>query len=99
MKLEKLNRALEVAHEFKMDGTDICILFAIAAMRRDNGVATIMRFSRGTWFASFGTIHARIKRMVKNGILSKEVSYNNLRVKVLQDGPELGKFLDRLNEV
>ena len=99
MKLERFNEALRVAQEFGLDGTDVAILFAIAEKRRDEGVATIMQFSSGTKFASFGTIHARVKRMVKSGVLKKEIKETNQRVKVLQDGPALGKFLDRLNEV
>ena len=34
MKLEKLNDALAVAHEFGLDGVDIAILGAIAEKRR-----------------------------------------------------------------
>lgn len=99
MKLEKFNEALSVAQEFGLDGTDVAILYAIAEKRRDEGAATIMQFSSGADFACFGTIHARVKRMVKNGILKKQIKEGNERVKVLQDGPSLGKFLDRLNEV
>ncbi len=99
MKLERLNEALSVAHEFGLDGTDVTILFAIAQKRRDEGAATIMQFSSGSKFASFGTIHERVKRMVQKGFLKKQVKEGNERVKVLQDGPALGKFLDRLNEV
>jgi hypothetical protein len=99
VKLEKLNEALTVANEFGLDGTDVTILFDIAQRRKDDGVATIMQFSSGTKFASFGTIHARIKRMVQKGFLKKQIKQGDERVKVLQDGPALGKFLDRLNEV
>ena len=99
MKLEKLNEALTVANEFGLDGTDVTILFDIAQRRKDDGVTTIMQFSSGTKFASFGTIHARIKRMVQKGFLKKQIKQGDERVKVLQDGPALGKFLDRLNEV
>lgn len=99
MKLEKLNEALTVANEFGLDGTDVTILFDIAQRRKDDGAATIMQFSSGTKFASFGTIHARIKRMVQKGFLKKQIKHGDERVKVLQDGPALGKFLDRLNEV
>lgn len=99
MKLERLNEALKVADEFGLDGVDITILFAIAEKRRDAGAATIMQFSSGTQFAAFATIHERVKRMVAKGILKKEVKEDNQRFKVLTDGPVLGKFLDRLNEV
>jgi hypothetical protein len=99
MKLERFNRALEVAEEFGLDGTDIAILFAITQKRRNESVATIMQFSAGMPFASFATIHERVKRMVRKGVLSKEVKEENQRVKVLQDGPALSRFLDRLDEV
>lgn len=99
MKLGKFNEALNVAREFGMDGTDVAILFAIAEKRRDQGVATIMQFSSGTDFAAFATIHERVKRMVKAGILRKDVKEDNQRFKILNDGPTLDKFLDKLNSV
>lgn len=99
MKLGKFNEALNVAREFGMDGTDVAILFAIAEKRRDQGVATIMQFSSGTDFAAFATIHERVKRMVKAGILRKDVKEDNQRFKILNDGPALDKFLDKLNSV
>lgn len=99
MKLGKFNEALSVAREFDLDGTDVAILFAIAEKRRDNGVATIMQFSSGTDFASFATVHERVKRMVKTGILRKDVKEDNQRFKILNDGPKLDRFLDKLNSV
>jgi DNA-binding Lrp family transcriptional regulator len=99
MKLEKLNDALAVAHEFGLDGVDIAILGAIAEKRRGEGGATIMQFSSGISVASFATIHARVKRMVDKGILCKRVNKSNERYKVLEDGPAFGKFINKLSDV
>lgn len=99
MKLEKFNDALAVAHEFGLDGVDVAILGAIAAKRRSEGAATIMQFSSGIPVASFATIHARVKRMVKSGVLCKRVDKDNERFKVLEDGPALSRFIDKLNDV
>jgi DNA-binding Lrp family transcriptional regulator len=99
MKLEKLNDALAVAHEFKLDGVDIAILAAIAEKRRSEGAATIMQFSSGIPVASFATIHARVKRMVQSGVLSKRVDVDNERFKVLEDGPAFSRFVSKLSDV
>jgi hypothetical protein len=99
MKLEKFNDALAVAHEFGLDGVDVAILGAIAEKRRIEGAATIMRFADGMPVASFATIHARVKRMVKSGILSKRVDRSNERFKVLENGPVFDRFIDKLNNV
>ena len=99
MKLEKLSDALAVANEFGLDGVDIAILAAITEKRRSEGAATIMQFSSGLPVASFATIHARVKRMVKSGVLHKRVNKDNERFKVLEDGPMLGKFVNELSNI
>lgn len=99
MKLEKLGRALGLAHEFGLDSIDLAILAEIQVMRAKNGAATIMQFSAGRPYASFGTIHARVKRMVKGKILRKQIKENNQRTKVLEDGESLVEFTENLSEV
>ena len=46
-------------------------------------------------------LNTRVMLELKDALvaLKKEIKETNQRVKVLQDGPALGKFLDRLNEV
>lgn len=58
-----------------------------------------MRMSREEEFASLGTIHTRIKRMVDTGYLVKRIENNNLRFKKLEAGKQLQAFLDRLTEL
>jgi DNA-binding HxlR family transcriptional regulator len=99
MKFEKLADALAVAHEFGLDGVDVAILGAIADKRRSEGSATIMQFSAGIPVASFATIHARVKRMVEKGILAKRVHKSNERYKILDDGPALSRFINKLSDV
>ena len=99
MKLEKLGEALAVANEYEMDGIDVAILAAVAEKRRTEGEATIMQFSSGLPFASFGTIHARVRRMVDKGILTKQIREDNQRYKVLGDGPVMAKFLNKLSDI
>lgn len=99
MKLEKLSEALAIATEHGLDGVDLAILGAIHDKRRSDGAATIMQFSNGLPFASFGTIHARVKRMVKKGFIRKHIEETNQRCKILEDGPKLEQFLDKLSDV
>lgn len=105
MRLGNLNKAIQLARGYDMDSIDISILCEIAKMRNHKGVATIMQFMEREAelgpksFASFKTIHTRVGRMVESGILTREVDPKNKRVKVLQDGPMLGTFLDRLHEL
>ena len=96
MELGKVGRVLKVANEFGLDGIDLAILADIQEMRVKNGAATIMQFSAGRPYASFGTIHARVKRMVKNGFLKKEIKENNQRTKVLEDGENMLEFVESL---
>lgn len=99
MKLERLGRALEVANEFGLDSIDLSILADIQKMRAKAGAATIMQFSAGRPYASFGTIHARVKRMVKNGVLNKRVKDGNERTKIIEDGEKVVEFVESLYKV
>lgn len=96
MKLDKLGKALAIANEFGLDGIDLSILADIQKMRAENGAATIMQFSAGKPYASFGTIHARVKRMVKSGVLKKRVKDGNERTKIIEDGDKMIKFTESL---
>lgn len=95
MDLARLVTALRVAHKFELDLVDLCILAEVVRQ----GEATIMSFSSGFDFASFGTVHARVKRMVEKGLLTKSVSKTNQRYRPIKEGPKLKKFLDALKSV
>lgn len=95
MHLGKLVEALQVAHKFELDTVDLCILAEVVLQ----GEATIMSFSSGFDFASFGTVHARVKRMVEKGLLTRSVSKTNQRYRPIKEGPKLKKFLDALVNV
>jgi DNA-binding HxlR family transcriptional regulator len=97
--LQKFDKALKVAAEYGMDGVDLHILAEVVALQSSGEEATIMQFSDGRPYASFGTIHARIKRMVKNGILTKRVKEDNQRYKLLEDGPKLLELAEKLYKV
>jgi hypothetical protein len=97
--LQKFDKALKVAAEYGMDGVDMHILSDITSQQIVSGEATIMQFSDGRPYASFGTIHARIKRMVKSGILTKRVKEDNQRYKLLESGPKYEEFVEKLYRV
>lgn len=99
MKLDKLRKALQIGEDYGLDGVDMCILADIAEQRASEGAATIMQFSSGRPYASFGTIHARVKRMVKKGFLVKKIKDDNQKYKLLEDGPTLGKLISKLSDV
>jgi DNA-binding MarR family transcriptional regulator len=98
MKLGTLGKALELAHDFGLDGTDLLILRDIADKQAQGEEATIMSFASAK-FASFGTVHARIKRMVRSGFLVKRIKEDNQRIKVLDRGPTLQKLIDKLTDI
>lgn len=95
MQIERLAAALRVAHKFDLDAVDICIIAQVVL----RGEATIMAFASDFELASFGTVHARIKRMVQAGLLVKSVSSTNQRYRPIKEGPKLKKFLDSLTDI
>lgn len=99
MKLEKLTKGLALAKKYRLDGTDLSILQYVLDKQDTEDGATIMKMSREEEFASLGTIHTRIKRMVDTGYLVKRIENNNLRFKKLEAGKQLQAFLDRLTEL
>lgn len=96
MQLEKVTCVLQLAHKAGLDGVDLMVLAAIAATHARGEDATIMRLSLGKGVVSFGTVHARVQRLVRKGYLSKKVSSVNQRYKLLEQTPKLHKFLESI---
>jgi hypothetical protein len=99
MNIGILKTVFDIASKYQLDGVDLAILADIAYMREKKGAATIMLFSDGTIYASFATIHARVSRMVENGILVRRPLPKNRRVKALEDGPQGLAFYEDINSV
>ena len=62
------------------------------------GKPLVIAFSSGVGYASFGTVHARVRRMVENGVLKRSVCNKNQRYRPIEEGPKLKKFLAELSE-
>jgi DNA-binding HxlR family transcriptional regulator len=99
MKIDKLQKALAVCADYGLDSVDLSILAEIAVKHLGKEDATIMQFSSGRPYASFGTIHARVKRMVKKGFLVKKIKEDNQKYKLLEDGPKMQELMEKLNKV
>lgn len=96
--LVEVTEALNKASEFGLDGTDLLILRTIADVSKEKGEATIMSLASAK-FASFGTIHARVKRMIKQGFLDKQIKESNQRLKVLNAGPKFDELVQAFNSI
>ena len=99
MNIGTLKTVYEIASRYEIDGMDLAILADIADMRERKGAATIMLFEDGTVYASFATIHERVKRMVAKGILRKAPLPEDRRTKVLENGPHGEEFFAEINSV
>jgi hypothetical protein len=99
MQLEKVTSALRLAHKAGLDGVDLLVLAEILAKQAQGGEVTIMKISLGKGVASFGTIHARVQRLIRKGYLTKRVSTINQRYKPIEQGPKLVKFLSLLEDL
>ena len=99
MKLEKLTLALySLRIKFKVDSTDLLIINAVLEMKKQGDVFT-MQFIKNFKGASQATTHARMKKLLQNGLLARVGDNENLRVKKLEPTPktyELVKYLGEL---
>jgi len=73
MKLENFREALAVIRQHELDASDLEILAAIDAQGAAGEAPTIMKLPALLPHMSFGTLHARIKRMMRMGLLTKTV--------------------------
>ena len=98
MQIEKIGKALFAAREFGIDGIDLMILQTAISKLQSGGEVTIMSFTKSD-FASFGTIHVRIKKLIEAGFLTKTIKSSNQRVKTLDVGPKVEEFEQFLNNI
>jgi DNA-binding MarR family transcriptional regulator len=99
MKLEKLALALySLRNRFKVDSTDLLILNAVLEMRKEGDVLT-MQFIKNFKGASQATTHARMKKLLKNGLLVRVGDNENLRVKKLEPTAKTTELVKYLGEI
>lgn len=100
MRLEKLAVALNgLRSKFNVDGTDILILNAIYAMKQEHGEVLTMQFIKNFKGASQATTHARMKKLLKCGLLARVGDEKNLRVKKLEPTTKTRDLVKYLAEV
>lgn len=100
MKLENLSSALHALKaDFDLDATDVMLLNDIFTMRRVQGEGTIMGVITASKIASPATLHGRIKKLVKKGLLVKTIDDTNLRYRRLEEGPRFEALTTMLSEV
>ena len=99
MKLEKLATALYgLKSKFKVDSTDVLILNAVIEMRKQGDVLT-MQFIKNFKGASQATTHARMKKLLRNGLLARVGDDENLRVKKLEPTAKTNDLVKYLGEI
>jgi hypothetical protein len=98
MLIEKVGDALFAAEEFGLDGIDFKILQITMRKLQSGNEVTILSFTKFD-FASFGTIHLRIQKLIDAGFLIKTVKPTNQRVKILTLGPRVNELQDVLNNL
>lgn len=99
MKLEKLATALYgLESKFKVDSTDVLIIHAVLEMKKQGDVLT-MQFIKNFKGASQATTHARMKKLLRNGLLARVGDDENLRVKKLEPTARTSELLKYLGEV
>lgn len=98
MKLEEVSKALLAARGLGVDGTDLMILEVIGNRLRNGEEVTVMSLSKSE-FASFGTVHARVQRLINNGFLTKTIKSDNQRVKTLGIGPKMEELEKVINNI
>jgi DNA-binding MarR family transcriptional regulator len=99
MKLDKLAQALNnVRDKFKIDSTDLLILNSVIEMNKQGDVLT-MQFIKNFDGASEATTHARMKRLVQSGLLSRVGDDENLRIKKLKPTNKTSELVKYLAEI
>jgi DNA-binding MarR family transcriptional regulator len=99
MKLEKLAQALnDVRDKFKVDSTDLLIISSVIEMKKRGDVLT-MQFIKNFDGASEATTHARMKKLVKRGLLARVGDDNNLRIKKLEPTGKTTELVKYLAEI
>lgn len=99
MKLEKLATALYgLKSKYKVDSTDLLILNAVIEMKKQGDVLT-MQFIKNFKGASPATTHARMKKLVRNGLVARVGDDQNLRIKKLEPTAKTNDLLKYLGEI
>jgi len=100
MKLEKLAEALgSLKQKYNVDETDVLILNAVYAMKKQHGEVLTMQFIKNFKGASEATTHARMKKLIRCGLLDRVGDEKNLRVKKLEPTPKTWELVKYLAEV
>ena len=99
MKLDKLAQALNSLYDkFGVDSTDVLIINDVVEMNKRGDVLT-MQFLKNFGRASQATTHARMKKLVECGLLSRSGDDSNLRIKKLQPTPLTNELVKYLAEI
>lgn len=100
MKLEKLAEALgSLKRKYNVDGTDVLILNAVYAMKKQHGEVLTMQFIKNFKGASEATTHARMKKLIRCGLLDRVGDEKNLRIKKLEPTSKTWELVKYLAEV
>ena len=99
MKLDKLAQALNNLYaKFGVDTTDLLILNDVIEKNKQGDVLT-MQFIKNFDGASQATTHARMKKLLDYGLLSRGGDDRNLRIKKLKPTSKTNELVKYLAEI
>lgn len=98
MKFQSFITAWGVAKDSNLNPVDLFVLNKI--FYADNNSTTIMKIvSSPDASVSRATLHARVKKLCKEGFLTKKEDPQNMRQKTVEPGEKFKEFLTKLRDV
>lgn len=99
MKITSLANALVMSRrDFNLNHVDLFVLNEIFCA--DNNVTSIMKIVENSAASvSRATLHKHVKKLCKDGLLTKREDPKNMRFKMLEPGEKLKEFLVKLGEI
>jgi predicted HTH transcriptional regulator len=97
MNLKEYAKAMRVLSEEDLDFSD---LYVIAEYQRakEEGDVTIMSLTKNA-LLSKTVMHRRIKSLVQKNVFEKTDTNNDMRIRVLVDGPRMGQIVEYLSAI
>lgn len=98
MRFQSFITAWDVAQQHNLNHADLFILNQI--FRAENNSGTVMKIVNSPGASvSRATLHARVKKLCKDGFLIKKEDPQNMRQKTVEPGEKFKEFLVKLKEV
>jgi len=98
MKFQSFITAWSIAQEHNLNHADLFVLNQIFCAENNSGTVMKIVNSPGA-SVSRATLHARVKKLCREGFLTKKEDPQNMRQKTVEPGEKFKEFLTKLKEV